>query len=67
MYHSSSIKEGLFKLIQVSNPYCLTELSIDAEWYVFYCIEYHPINKKSLNGPIKLCFGTICKNSLNTL
>jgi hypothetical protein len=27
----------------------------------------HPINKKSLNGPIKLCFGTICKNSLNAL
>jgi hypothetical protein len=29
-------------------------------------IEY-PINKKSLNGPIKLCFGTICKNPLNAL
>jgi hypothetical protein len=27
----------------------------------------NPINKKSLNGPIKLCFGTICKNSLNAL
>jgi hypothetical protein len=26
-----------------------------------------PIKKKSLNGSIKLCFGTICKNSLNAL
>ncbi len=50
-------------------PYARPKIQLDCTKVTHRLpIQYHyPVNKKSLNGPIKLCFGTICKNSLNAL
>ncbi len=52
-------------IIHLVNFYKWFQSTTLSDHLSFFCL--FPINKKSLNGPIKLCFGTICKNSLNAL